>query len=341
MTESKALITGLSGTELTAEEKSFFAEHRPWGFILFSRNLRDESQIKNLNAILRDTVNNPNAPIFIDQEGGRVQRLRPPLAPNYPSAAQFGKIYEQNQKHGLKAARLMARLLAIDLRKLDFTASCMPVLDVPIEGAHNVIGDRAYAKNPKCVNELGRASAQGLMEGGILPVIKHIPGHGRGGADSHHHLPVVHASLEELKTHDFIPFQALADLPMAMTGHLLFTALDKQNPATTSKKIIKDIIRDFIGFNGLLMSDDSSMNALSGDLAHRARSIISAGCDIVLHCNGVMSEMKNVAQNTPILKGKSLKRAEKALEQRDVMQLASDDEMVMREEFAQQMVGFA
>jgi beta-N-acetylhexosaminidase len=339
MSESKAMIIGVAGTELTAYEKAFFAEHRPWGFILFARSLKEENQIKDLNAALRDSIGNPDAPIFIDQEGGRVQRLRPPLAPNYPPACVLGDLYARDRQAGLDAARLMSRLHAVDLRKFGFTADCLPVLDVPVPGANSVIGDRAYANQPHIVTELGRAAAEGLMEGGILPVIKHMPGHGRGFADSHHNLPIVDASLAELETHDFVPFRALADMPMAMTGHLVFTAIDPLHPATTSKKVIDEIIRGYIGFDGLLMSDDASMNALSGDLAQRTRAIFSGGCDVVLHCNGVMDEMNAVANNTPILTGKALARAQAALARLDDGN--DGDELALRDAFANHLAALA
>lgn len=316
-----------------------YREHRPWGFILFARSLKDANQIKDLIAALRDSISNPSAPVFIDQEGGRVQRLRPPLAPDYPSAQVIGDIYRRDRKAGLEAARLMSRLHAVDLRKYGFTADCLPVLDVPVEGANNVIGNRAYGHDPKTVTELGRAAAEGLMEGGILPVMKHMPGHGRGFADSHHNLPVVDASLAELEQHDFAPFKALNDLPMAMTGHLVFTAIDPDRPATTSPIVIEEIIRGHIGFDGLLMSDDSSMNALSGDLATRTRAIFSGGCDMVLHCNGVMEEMQAVLENTPVLGGKALKRAEKALARLD--KTVEDDEIAMRDAFANHLAAVA
>ncbi|MGL4490099.1 MAG: beta-N-acetylhexosaminidase [Rhizobiaceae bacterium] len=339
MSESKALIIGVAGTELTADERAFFADHRPWGFILFARSLKEENQIKDLNAAMRESIGNPDAPIFIDQEGGRVQRLRPPLAPNYPPASVLGELYARDRQAGLDAARLMSRLHAVDLRKFGFTADCLPVLDVPVPGANSVIGNRAYSDRPHTVLEMGRAAAEGLMEGGILPVIKHMPGHGRGFADSHHNLPIVDASLEELKAHDFVPFRALADMPMAMTGHLVFNAIDPDHPATTSRKVIEEILRGYIGFDGLLMSDDASMNALSGDLAQRTRAIFSGGCDVVLHCNGVMDEMKAVADNTPVLGGKALARAEAALARLE--NIVDEDELAMRDAFANHVAAVA
>jgi beta-N-acetylhexosaminidase len=339
MSESKAVIIGVAGTVPTAGELALYADHNPWGFILFSRSLKEENQIIDLIGALRESVANPDVPVFIDQEGGRVQRLRPPLAPDYPSAQIIGDIYRKDRKAGLDAARLMSRLHAVDLKKFGFTADCLPVLDVPVEGASNVIGNRAYGTDPVTVTELGRAAAQGLMEGGILPVMKHMPGHGRGFADSHHNLPVVDASRSELEAHDFAPFKALNDLPMAMTGHLVFTAIDPDRPATTSPIVINEIIRGYIGFDGLLMSDDASMNALSGDLATRTRAIFSGGCDVVLHCNGVMEEMQAVLANTPVLSGKALERAQKALACLD--NTSDDDELAMRDAFANHMAAVA
>ncbi len=339
MRESKSVIIGVSGTELTADERAFYAEHRPWGFILFARNLKEEAQIKDLNAALRDSIGNPDAPIFIDQEGGRVQRLRPPLAPNYPSASTLGDIYRRDRQAGLDAARLMSRLHAVDLKKFGFTADCLPVLDVPVAGANSVIGNRAYGEDPRTVMEMGRAAAEGLMEGGILPVVKHMPGHGRGFADSHHNLPIVDVPLAELEAHDFVPFKALNDLPMAMTGHLVFTAIDPDRPATTSPIVIEQIIRGHIGFDGLLMSDDVSMNALSGDFHERTRAIFAGGCDMVLHCNGVMDEMKAVMAETPMLAGKPLQRAIAALARLD--NAATEDEIALRDAFASHLADVA
>ncbi len=339
MRESKSVIIGVSGTELTADEKAFYAEHCPWGFILFARNLMSENQIKDLNAALRDSIGNPDAPIFIDQEGGRVQRLRPPLAPNYPSASTLGDIYRRDRQAGLDAARLMSRLHAVDLKKFGFTADCLPVLDVPVPGASSVIGNRAYGEDPRTVMEMGRAAAEGLMQGGILPVVKHMPGHGRGFADSHHNLPVVDVPLAELEAHDFVPFKALNDLPMAMTGHLVFTAIDPDRPATTSPIVIEQIIRGHIGFDGLLMSDDVSMNALSGDFHERTRAIFAGGCDMVLHCNGVMDEMKAVMGQTPVLRSKPLQRANAALAR--LHNTAGDDEIALRDAFASHLAAVA
>ena len=331
MSESLAMISGCLGTELTAEELAFFADQRPWGFILFGRNLKEANQISDLTAAFRDAVGRPGAPVFIDQEGGRVQRLRPPLAPNYPSGASLGAIYKQSAQAGRQAARILSRLHALDLRKFGITADCLPVLDVPVEGSSNVIGDRAYGFDPKTVAEMGREAALGLLDGGVLPVIKHIPGHGRGMADSHHHTPIVTALRAELEAHDFPPFSYLADMPMAMTCHVVYTDIDPDRPASASPIVIQQIIRDYLKFDGLLMTDDISMNALSGDMGARARAIFDAGCDIALHCHGIMPEMIDVAAQAPLLSGKSLKRANAALAR--ISGPGQHDESALRSEF--------
>lgn len=313
MTESKSIILGCAGKALTPDEIAFYRDERPWGFILFARNVAEPEQIRDLVASMRDCVGRPEAPVFIDQEGGRVQRLRPPLAPNYPAGAALGAIYRQDQAAGLRAAWLLARLHAFDLARYGITADCLPVLDVPVEGASDVIGARAYGKEPGIVAALGRAAAQGLLSGGVLPVMKHIPGHGRAVSDTHFELPTVHASLEELRAHDFAPFRALNDLPVAMTAHVIFDAVDPDAPATTSAKVVDQVIRGEIGFDGLLVSDDTSMKALSGDFQAKASAILAAGVDLVLHCNGVMEEMAAVASRATPLEGRSLERADRAL----------------------------
>lgn len=312
MTESKALILGCSGLTLTPEEKAFYREHRPWGFILFGRNIGDAGQITDLIASMRDCVG-WNAPVLIDQEGGRVQRIKPPILQAYPSAQVLGDIYRQGREKGLRAAWLMSRLHAFDLTRFGFTMDCLPVLDVPVEGASNVIGNRAYGFHPEMVAEMGKAASEGLKAGGMLSCMKHMPGHGRGMADSHHELPVVNASRAELEAHDFAPFRALRDEPCGMSCHVVFSAYDRDNPATTSSRVIEDVIRGHIGFDGLLISDDSSMNALKGTLGERARAIAASGIDIVLHCNGVMDEMKQVVAEAKALSGKSAERAARAL----------------------------
>ena len=317
MSDSKALILGASGTVLSRDEQAFFANEAPWGFILFARNLSEPDQIRDLVASMRESVGRPDAPVFIDQEGGRVQRLRPPLAGYYPPADTLGRIYTQDREAAIRASWLMSRLHALDLIQYGINADCLPVLDVPVEGAHDVIGDRAYAHDPEIVAILGKAAAEGLLAGGVMPVIKHIPGHGRAFSDSHHALPVVDAGLDDLRRHDFVPFKALRDAPAAMTAHVVYTAIDAGNPATTSPRVISEFIRGEIGFDGLLMSDDLSMKALSGDFAKRTRSSLAAGCDMVLHCNGDMAEMKPIAQAAPVLAGLAKARAVRAIESLD------------------------
>lgn len=309
----KAFIAGVAGTELSTEERSFFRSERPWGFILFKRNVETPTQIAALTEQLREALGEPEVPIFIDQEGGRVQRLGPPNWPSYPAGAVFGQLYDIAPAMGVTAARLSARLIADDLQRIGVTVDCLPLADVPAPGADAVIGDRAYGTEPGKVAAIARAVAEGLEQGGILPVVKHIPGHGRAAADTHFRLPVVDAPKKELETTDFAAFRPLSDLPMAMTAHVVFSAYDPVQPATTSATIIERVIRRLIGFQGLLMSDDVSMNALAGSIAERTRAIIAAGCDVVLHCNGKMTEMRDVAREAPELSGKALQRAKRAL----------------------------
>ena len=305
----RACILGLSGTELTADERRFFHDHPPLGFILFRRNVETPDQVKALVDALKACV--PHDPlVLIDQEGGRVRRLRPPHWPDYPAASRFSEVcndpFEQRE-----IVRLGARLMAHDLHALGINVDCAPVLDVPQPGAHDIIGDRAYGLTPQDVAVMGRAACEGLLAGGVLPVIKHIPGHGRAGADSHTDLPRVDTKLDELLKVDFYPFQVNADMPIAMTAHVLYKAIDRRNTATTSRKCIK-VIREVIGFDGLLICDDLSMNALSGDLHRRAKDSLRAGCDVLLHCNGQMDQMKAVMTETPKLRRDALRRAEAA-----------------------------
>lgn len=309
----RAFITGVSGLVLTQDERSFLRATRPWGFILFKRNIDNPSQVIELVRQMRDYVGAPDAPVLIDQEGGRVQRLGPPHWPRYPAGAVFAALYRRAPASGLRAAFLSSRLIAADLHDLGITVDCLPLADVPVAGADAVIGDRAYGTAPGQVAAVARAVTEGLAEGGVLPVLKHIPGHGRATADSHLRLPVVDAPLEELDRTDFAAFRALADLPMAMTAHVVFSALDAAQPATTSATMIDKVIRSSIGFQGLLMSDDVSMNALQGSIAERSRAALSAGCDVILHCNGKLEEMAVVAVEAPPLAGAALRRAERAL----------------------------
>jgi beta-N-acetylhexosaminidase len=313
---TRAFITGVSGTVLTAAEREFIRGMRPWGFILFKRNVETPTQVSDLVDELRDCVGEADAPVLIDQEGGRVARLGPPNWPAYPPGATFGALYDLDKTLGLKAARLSSRLIAADLIDLGITVDCLPLADVPVAGADAVIGNRAYGTEPAKVAAIARAVTEGLQQGGVLPVLKHIPGHGRATADSHFRLPTVDTSQEELERTDFAAFQPLADLPMAMTAHVVFSALDPAQPATTSATIIRQVIRGVIGFQGLLMSDDVSMNALAGSIAERTRAIVNAGCDMVLHCNGKLDEMHDVARETPELADEALDRAKRALASR-------------------------
>src|SRR5882672_11061224 len=313
---SRAFITGVSGLELGATEREFIRGERPWGFILFKRNVETPGQVSDLVGELRDCLGEADAPVLIDQEGGRVARLAPPHWPAYPPGATFGALYDLDKALGLSAARLSARLIAADLIRLGVTVDCLPLADVPVDGADAVIGNRAYGTEPGKVAAISRAVTEGLEQGGVLPVLKHIPGHGRASADTHFRLPEVDTSKAELERTDFAAFQPLADLPMAMTAHVVFSALDPAHPATTSATIIEQVFRGVIGFQGLLMSDDVSMNALAGTIAERTRAIVNAGCDMVLHCNGKLDEMRDVARETPELTGEALKRAKRALASR-------------------------
>ena len=328
---ANAFITGIEGPSLSGTERAFLRDADPWGFILFRRNVDTPGQVRALVAELRDTVGR-NAPVLIDQEGGRVQRLAPPHWPSYPPGAFYGAIYERDRAAGLAAAKLGARLIASDLFALGIDVDCLPLADVPVSEADPVIGNRAYGMTPAKVAAIGAAVAQGLIEGGVLPVLKHIPGHGRATADSHHRLPVVEADRATLESSDFAAFRPLAKLPLGMTAHVVFSAIDPVAPATTSGTMVREVIRQYIGFDGLLMSDDVSMNALSGTLAERTRAALRAGCDVVLHCNGKLDEMQAVAQESPPLAGDAARRADAALAAR--RKPADFDIAAAREEFA-------
>ena len=308
----RAFITGVARPVLTDDERAFLRDAEPWGLIVFKRNVAGPDALRRLADEVRATLGR-DAPILIDQEGGRVQRMGPPSWPAYPPAAVYGAIYDHDRALGLAAARLGARLIAADLAGVGIDVDCMPVADVSVAGADAVIGDRAFGTRPDKVAALASAFAQGLADGGVLPVLKHIPGHGRATADSHKKLPVVTADRETLEATDFAAFRPLAALPLAMTAHVVFTAIDTVAPATTSPAIVRDVIRGAIGYRGLLMSDDISMGALSGSLGERTRAAISAGCDMVLHCNGSMDEMHAVAEAAPRLEGEAARRAAAAL----------------------------
>ncbi|WP_207458686.1 beta-N-acetylhexosaminidase [Azospirillum sp. SYSU D00513] len=308
-TRRRAAVLGCAGLVLTAEERRFFRDADPLGFILFRRNCDTPDQVRELVAAMRESVGRADAPVLIDQEGGRVARLRPPHWPSFPPARRFGELAERDRAAGLEAAWINGRLLAHSLRDVGVDVDCAPVCDVPVEGAHDIIGDRAFSRDPNLVADLARATAQGLMAGGVLPVIKHIPGHGRAFADSHAELPVLDAPLRDLERSDFAPFRALADLPLAMVAHVVMTAVDPAAPASTSATVIRDIVRGpAIGYDGLLFSDDLSMGALAGGMEERARAVMEAGLDIVLHCNGVMEEMEAAMRAVPPMSDAAVRR---------------------------------
>lgn len=333
---ARAFITGLAGPTLTAAERSLLKSAQPWGLIIFKRNINSPSQVAALVESFRAETG-WRAPVLVDQEGGRVQRLGPPHWPAYPAGARYGELYDRDRALGLAAARLGARLIASDLAELGIDVDCLPLADVPVTGADNVIGDRAYGDRPDKVAAIAGAVAEGLLEGGVLPVLKHIPGHGRAAADSHHRLPVVDTDRAMLERTDFAAFRALKNLPLGMTAHVVFTAYDPVAPATTSVTMVREVIRGFVGFQGLLMSDDVSMGALSGTLGERSRAAFAAGCDVVLHCNGDLKEMEAVAEASPMLAGEAAKRADAALAARKTP--AAFDVAAARKEFAQMLGG--
>ena len=302
----RACILGCDGPALSAEEAAFFRSARPWGFILFARNVETPEQVRKLVADLRETVGREDAPVLIDQEGGRVQRLGPPHWRAYPPGAAYGG-------RGADMARLGGRLIAHDLAVLGINVDCAPVLDLPAEGAHAIIGDRAFGTRPTEVATLARAMADGLLSGGVLPIVKHIPGHGRATADSHETLPRVDATRHALEAWDFQPFRLLSDLPAAMTAHVVYTAFDPVQSATTSKATIDEAIRGAIGFDGLLISDDLEMKALTGSLQARAEASLAAGCDVVLQCHGGVGDMSQVVAGVGALEGRAATRAQAAL----------------------------
>jgi beta-N-acetylhexosaminidase len=327
-----AFITGLSGTELTQDERAFLRDANPWGLIVFKRNISDKAQLTRLITESKFVLGRSEVPVLVDQEGGRVQRLGPPHWPKYPPGAAYARLYERDRAAGRSAARLGARLIAADLLPLGITVDCLPLADVPVSEADPIIGDRAYGDTSAKVADLAACIAAGLNDGGVLPVLKHIPGHGRATADSHLSLPVVSTDRATLEQTDFAAFKPLAALPLGMTAHVVFNAIDHVSPATTSVKMIRDVIRGFIGFDGLLMSDDVSMGALSGSIAERTRASIAAGCDVVLHCNGKLDEMQAVAADAPALAGSAARRAEAALKAR--RDPPAFDEAAARREFA-------
>ena len=334
---ARAFIAGMAGTILTDSERAFFRDAEPWGLIVFKRNIHTPDQLRRLTGDFRAVVGRADAPVLVDQEGGRVQRLGPPHWPAYPAGADYGRLYDRDAQAGLAAARLGARLIAADLAAVGIDVDCWPLADVPVAGADAVIGDRAYGTSPDKVAAIAGAIAEGLREGGVLPVVKHIPGHGRALADSHHALPVVTADRAALEATDFRAFRPLAGLPLAMTAHVVYTAIDPVTPATTSVTMVREVIRGLIGFDGVLMTDDISMQALTGTIAARSRASIDAGCDIVLHCNGRLDEMRAVAAAVPPLAGAAERRAAAALAWR---RGASEiDVAAARSRFAAMMAG--
>jgi beta-N-acetylhexosaminidase len=332
---ARAFITGIAGTVLTDRERAFFRESEPWGLIVFKRNINTPDQVRRLTDSFRDAVRRADAPVLVDQEGGRVQRLGPPHWPSYPPGAAYGRLYDRDPEEGLAAARLGARLIATDLAAVGIDVDCWPLVDVPVDGADAVIGDRAFGSSPDKVAAIAGAVAGGLRDGGVLPVVKHIPGHGRAMADSHHELPVVEADRNSLDACDFRAFRPLAGLPLAMTAHVVFTAVDPVTPATTSVTIVREVIRGLIGFDGVLMTDDISMEALTGTIRARSRAALAAGCDVVLHCNGRFDEMCEVAEAVPPLEGAAARRASAALAWR--RSAPEIDEAEARRQFAAMM----
>ena len=320
-----AAVFGCAGPELQAEEAAFFRDANPLGFILFTRNCKSPKQIRRLTTALRITVGRADAPILMDHEGGRVQRLPSPPWRQVAAPAQFGML---PKNVAAAAVTINARLMAFELLELGVDVNCVPCLDVKDPEGHQVIGDRAYSDNPTVVAKLGRAAANGLLAGGVLPIIKHIPGHGRATVDSHSELPIVRAYGQELVDRDFYPFQELADLPLGMTAHVLFSSLDPEAPGTLSEKIISQVIRQQIGFNGLLFTDDLSMQALGGSISERTGRALKAGCDVALHCNGQAEEMRSVAENCPLMSEQGQQRWETAQKYRREPQTESRDALL-------------
>jgi beta-N-acetylhexosaminidase len=316
MSMPAAVIFGCAGPRLSDDERAFFRDADPLGFILFARNVATPEQVRALTGDLRDCVGRADAPVLIDQEGGRVARLKPPYWRVAPPAALFGELYARDPEAAVEATRLNARLIAADLAPLGIDVDCAPVLDVTVKGAHGVIGDRAFGGVPAVVAALGRAQAEGLLAGGVIPVMKHVPGHGRARADSHFELPIVEASRAELEACDFAPFRALADLPWAMTAHVLYRALSGNQPATTSESVVREVIRGHIGFDGLLITDDLSMQALDGTHTERTQAGLAAGCDVALHCNGDRDQMRKIAGVVPALTPRAWARVDRGDRQR-------------------------
>jgi beta-N-acetylhexosaminidase len=313
----RAFICGLQGTALSDDESAFLRETDPWGVILMGRNCESHEQIRRLCRSVREVLGREDTPVLIDQEGGRVQRFGPPHVRAYPPGARYGEIYLQNSLVGVEAAYLGAKLIALELNGLGITIDCLPVLDIPVDGTTTAIGDRALGQTVDAVATLGGAQIDGLVAGGIIPVMKHMPGHGRALVDSHDQLPHVDATMDELEAQDFTPFRLLAKRsPLGMTGHVVFLDVDDAAPATLSSAVIVNVIRERIGFHGALMTDDICMHAISGTPRERAERAIAAGCDLVLHCNGEIAEFRETAEGVPELEGEALRRTDAALQSR-------------------------
>ena len=323
-----SFITALEGPELSPGEAAVLKAARPCGIILFARNVADPDQVRRLSDAARTAVGD-DILVLIDQEGGRVRRLRPPHWRELPCAAAYGRLYSDDPADACRAARLAAQLTAAELRAAGINTNCVPVLDVPAPGSHDIVGDRAYGADPAQVAALGRAVAEGHMAGGVLPVIKHVPGHGRATADSHLELPVVTATRAALERTDFSAFRPCADLPAAMTAHVVYTAIDPDRPASTSPRVIAEVIRGAIGFDGLLMSDDLGMQALSGSMAERTGAVLAAGCDVALVCSGDLADTEAAATVAPALSGAALDRYRRAcaiLQHREPFEMAEAEQ---------------
>ena len=308
----QAAIYGVAGPELSADERAFLRDADAAGFIVFKRNCIDQAQLLRLTDSFRDLSGRPDVPILIDQEGGRVMRMRPPNWPSFPAGDAFARLYQAAPSSAIEAARSNARAIALTLRSCGINVNCLPLLDVRREGAHDIIGDRALGSEPMQVAALGRAVLDGMASAGVVGVVKHMPGHGRALVDSHKDLPVVTASAEELES-DLEPFERLRSAPMGMTAHVVYTAWDPDRPASLSPTVIGDIVRGRIGFDGWLMSDDLGMEALTGDFGARAAGVVAAGCDVALHCSGDMAEMVAVAGAVPAMSPEGEARLARAM----------------------------
>jgi beta-N-acetylhexosaminidase len=308
----QASFYGFAGAELTADERAFFRDADPAGYVVFKRNCVDRKQLRALTDDLRELSGREDVPILIDQEGGRVARLGQPEWPKFPSGERFAALYEKAPMSAIEAARANAQAIALLLAEVGVNVDCLPILDVRQEGASDIVGDRALGTEPMQVAALGRAMLDGLAAGGVVGVVKHMPGHGRARVDSHKELPVVDAPEEALET-DLEPFRTLRNAPMGMVAHIVFTAWDAERPSSQSRFVIEEVIRGRIGFDGFLMTDDLGMDALAGDFGERARRAIEAGCDAALHCSGAMAEMVAVASATGPLGDKGRERLERAM----------------------------